>query len=220
MFNQERSYIVPTVFSPNDLGMFSIYPPEDDRYFGSYWDTCREQFAKKFLEHSFGFFLSTNENTIAVPVFISSCENLLQLNKKTIFFETDMKNVIFLRPSQFWMDCYMKRSLFTLLCRIGIFYKNKNFENQLFGEVEDVKIEKISDCYKFARNTKPAIMRFFGGYNQYIGFGPDRDDIFPEKHGWVQEFQNKNHDYIKKVLVNGLDKKKILKYYGNNIFFS
>ena len=125
MFNQERSYIVPTVFSPNDLGMFSIYPPEDDRYFGSYWDTCREQFAKKFLEHSFGFFLSTNENTIAVPVFISSCENLLQLNKKTIFFETDMKNVIFLRPSQFWMDCYMKRSLFTLLCRIGIFYKNK-----------------------------------------------------------------------------------------------
>jgi len=218
MFNKSRSYIVPSVFAPSDLGVFSIYPRDDDNYFGSYWDTCREQFAKKFLENSFGFFISVDAKKDNILHFISKCEDVLNITQKSSFFETDMDNVIFIIPSKFWMPCYMRRSLFTLLCRNGIFYQKEKFENFLFGEVANFKIDKVDNCLEFARKTKPAIMRFFAGHNNYVGVGPNKDEIFPEKHGWVVEFQNKNKDYIKKVLVTGNQRCDNMRFFGSSIF--
>jgi hypothetical protein len=218
MFNKSRSYLVPTVFAPSDVGVFSIYPRDDDSYFGSYWDTCREQFAKKFLEDSYGFFISVDDNKQGLVDFIEQCEKLLSLKSKSVFYETDMKNVIFIIPSEFWMPCYMKRSLLTLLCRNGIFYDGSNFERFLFGEVENFKKEKIDNCLQFARKTKLAMMRFFAGYNSYVGLGPNMEEIFPEKHGWVVEFTNKTADYIKKVLICRESHAYSVRLFGRSIF--
>lgn len=219
VFNKKKSYLVPTVFSPSDVGTYAIYPPDDELYFSSYWDTCREQFAKKFVSTSLGFFLSieSEEHYESVGNFISICEQILEIKNKSTFHNTDMKNVIFICPSFFWKCCYMRRSLFTLLCRQGMFYnKQSKFENHLVGDVTEGKYEKINHSYTFARNTRPAIIRFFAGYNEYVGDGPKKQDIFPEKHGWVQEFQNKNLNYIKEVLINDNSDLKYF-YYGSSL---
>lgn len=218
MFDKNKSYLVPTIFAPSDVGVFSIYPRDDDKYFGSYWDTCREQFAKKFLEDSFGFFISIDDSKHNLVEFIDLCERLLCLENKSKFFETDMKNVIFIIPSKFWMPCYMRRSLFTLLCRNGIVYDGSNFEKFLFGEVDNCKKEKIDNCLQFARKTKLAIMRFFAGYNFYVGMGPNREEIFPEKHGWVVEFTNRSVDYVKKVLICQKDAGNNPRFFGRSVF--
>lgn len=218
MFSDEKSYIVPTVFAPSDCGVFSIYPDDSEPYFSSYWDTCREQFAKKFNKDSLGFFLSVQENVSQTCKFIQACEDLLRIHRRSKFFYTDMKNVIFIRPAEFWKSCYIRRSLLTLLCRNGIFY-NDNLEKTLFGEVPNVKMDKIDSCYKFARETKFAIMRFFAGYNYYIGHGPLKNDLFPEKHGWAVEFTNKSKNYVKNVLIKK-ESTAFLSFYGSNVFFN
>lgn len=205
LFDANKSFIVPTVFAPSDLGVYAIYPPDEESYFSSYWDTCREQFAKKFVTSSLGFFLSVDNeyHYNSVPEFILRCENILELSKKSEFFHTDMKNVIFISPADFWKSCFIRRSLYSLLCRQGIYYSNKDrFDNFLFGCVSNSSKDKINNAYSFARKTKLALVRFFAGYNKYVGDGPFEGQIFPEKHGWVEEFQEKQIQYIKKVLIN------------------
>lgn len=219
LFDTKKSFLVPTVFAPSDVGIYAIYPPDDESYFSSYWDTCREQFAKKFVSTSLGFFLSVEPDYHyeSVAKFINICEMLLEIKTKSKFYKTDMKNVIFINPSFFWKRCYMRRSLFSLLCRQGMFFeKESKFENYLYGDVPDVNVEKISHSYSFARKTKSAILRFFAGYHEYVGKGPENYYVFPEKHGWVHEFQDKKLSYIKEVLVNESSDLRYF-YFGSNL---
>jgi hypothetical protein len=221
IFDLNKSYIVPTVFSPSDVGMYAIYPSDDQDYFTSHFDTCREQFAKKFGIQSHGFFLSAEMNNLdSVPRFIRMCEDLLELDETSLYYLTDMKYIVFIRPAPFWKSCYMRRSLFTLLCRIGMyFFDEKKFENHLFGNCTETKKEKVNSSYAFARKTEKAIIRFFGGHNNYIGAGPDMDLYFPEKHGWVIEFQEKNDEYVKRVLVKNYKDRQCV-FFGRNLFLT
>jgi hypothetical protein len=220
-FDLNKSYIVPTVFAPSDVGMFAIYPPDNEDYFTSHFDTCREQFAKKFDVASHGFFLSMEMNNLdSVPRFIRMCEGLLELDEITSYYLTDMQYIIFIRPASFWKSCYMRRSLFTLLCRLGMyFFDDKKFENHLFGKCEQTKKEKVNNSYAFAAKTEKAITRFFGGHHSYIGDGPDMDHSFPEKHGWVIEFAGKKDEYIKKVLVKNYEEGQPV-FFGRNLFLT
>ncbi len=221
LFNNKISYRLTTVFAPSDVGLYSAYP-ESELCFHSYWDTCREQFHKKFRKNCFGFFLSVKEEHLdAVPKFIFMCENLLELNSKTKFFKTEYKNVIFIKPAAFWKSCYMHRSLFTLLCRQGIFnFIGAKFEDILFGNIDDQNNNKVDATYEFARMTKQAYLRFFCGFTKYVGAGPNYNEYFPEKHGWVEEFKNKGADYIKTVLVSDKNYNLKVKFYGNSILLS
>jgi len=219
-FNTNRSYRLTTVFAATDVGIYSVHPAED-AVFHSYWDTCREQFAKKFNKKSTGFYFTVVKNKIYnVPNFLEICENLLELKTKTKFFLTEEENVLFIEPAFFWKKCYMRRSLLTLLCRLGLlFEKNEEFENYLFGFVDDGDKEKINSSYLFARQTKNAIMRFFCGNTCYVGAGPDFEQYFPEKHGWVEEFKNKNLKYIKNVLIS--EKKNMhVDFYTSGVLLS
>jgi hypothetical protein len=218
LFDSKISYRLTTVFAPSDMGLYAVYP-DSDLCFHSYWDTCREQFSKKFKKDCFGFFFSVKENhEEAVPNFIGKCENLLELNYKSKFFKTEYKNAIFIRPSAFWKSCYMRRSLFTLLCRQGIFsFIGARFEDILFGNVDDQNNNKIDASFDFARKTKNAYCRFFSGYTTYVGAGPDFNEYFPEKHGWVQEFKEKDSSYIKNVLVADKNCNLKINFFGNSI---
>lgn len=220
-FEDDIEFRVTTVFAPSDLGTFAIFPNEDC-YFNSYWDTCREQFAKKFLKKSYGFFLSVNPDVIwSSPRFIQDCEKVLQLRNKSRFYRTDMKNVVFIIPSKFWMRCYMRRSLYTILCRLGLMYHlGPRFEDLLLGNIDETKREKLDATLIFARNTENAILRFFAGFCSYIGSGPNYDEYFPEKHGWVAEFDGKGREFVKSVLVNKKIEKFKLNYFDRSIFLS
>ncbi len=220
-FQENLQFRVTTVFAPSTVGIYAIYPDEGT-YFNSYWDTCREQFAKKFRRDALGFFISVEADAKdSIPKFISKCEQLLELRKFSKFYLTDMKQVIFIEPCAFWRNCYMKRSLFSLLCRLGIYYHlGAKFEDYLFGNLDNTKQEKIDNAYEFARRTKLAIARFFAGYTKYRGAGPNLHEYFPEKHGWTAEFSDKDVQYIKNVLVNPKYHFHGAYFFEKNIFLS
>ena len=221
LFDGKVSYRLTTVFAPSDMGMYAAYP-DSDLCFHSYWDTCREQFSKKFKKSCFGFFLSVEKDHLdAVPQFILKCENLLELTSKTKFYKTECKNAIFLKPSPFWKQCYMRRSLFTILCRQGIFnFIGAKFEDLLFGNLDDQNNNKVDASYEFARKTKAAYLRFFSGYTKYVGCGPNYNEYFPEKHGWVEEFKDKSSEYIKNVLISDKNAHLKIKFFGSSVLLS
>jgi hypothetical protein len=220
LIESSTCYRLTSVFAPSDVGMYSAFPNED-KFFHSYWDTCREQFAKKFLRDSYGFFLSIDkENLDSAPAFIRFCEKILSLKHPSKFYLCDVPNVIFVKPAFFWKKCYMRRSLYSLICRLGIYsHKGDSFENYLLGHVDETKNNKIDLAYEFARKTQGAILRFFGGFNRYVGEGPNFYEYFPEKHGWVEEFKAKPIDYVKSVLIND-DDHSSCNLFDNSLFLS
>lgn len=220
LIESNTCYRLTSVFAPSDVGMYSAFPNEE-KFFHSYWDTCREQFAKKFLFDSYGFFLSIDkEHLESVPTFIRFCENILSVKKPSKFYLCDVPNAIFIKPAPFWKKCYMRRSLYSLICRLGIYcHKGDSFENYLLGHVDETKNNKIDLAYEFARKTQGAVLRFFGGFNQYIGEGPNFYEYFPEKHGWVEEFKSKPTDYVKSVLIND-DDNSSLNLFDSSLFLS
>lgn len=217
----DMCYRVTTVFAASDVGSYSVFP-EEEKFFHSYWDTCREQLAKKFTTNSLGFFLSVEKtNVTSVPKFIHFCEKVLHQRKFSRFYSTDLENVIFVKPSNFWKKCYMKRSLFSLLCRIGIYsHTGDHYENYLFGQVDETRKDKIDMSYKYARQTNAALTRFFGGYTNYVGEGPNFSEYFPEKHGWVEEFKNKSADYIKSVLLSDINNKLPANFFDKSLLLA
>lgn len=214
-------YRVTTVFAASDVGSYSVFP-EEEKFFHSYWDTCREQLAKKFTSKSIGFFLSVEKSDLtSVPKFIHFCEKVLNQKSFSKFYLTDLENVIFVKPAFFWKKCYMKRSLFSLLCRMGIYsHTGDHFENYLFGQVDETKKDKIDMAYKYARQTSAALTRFFGGYTSYVGEGPNFLEYFPEKHGWVEEFKNRSPDYIKAVLLSDLSNRFAANFFDKSLLLA
>jgi hypothetical protein len=168
-----------------------------------YWDKCREQFAKKFTETSDGFFYSLLESDIfTVLHFIRDTEKFLNLPSFTEFYRTNRENVAFIKVHDFWKPCYMRRSLFTLICRLGLKYDYVNWEETLYGEIGKTGFTELDANYEMAKKTNKAIMRFFFGFTKYIGnLSHMSKEYFPEKHGWVAEFTDKSVDYIKSVLI-------------------
>jgi hypothetical protein len=74
------------------------------------------------------------------------------------------------------------------------------------------KIKNINNGF-----VKPILLRFFLGFTKYVGdLNHLQRDHFPEKHGWVLEFSDKNNDYIKNVLV--LENAKQCPLLGRYIF--
>ena len=98
-----------------DPGQFSLDGPELD------WDFCRENFSIKFQKESNGLYFSCDQKQAqAVSSFIEKTEDVLikaalQNLNKSLFFSTNLNFAIWIEPSRFWMNCSIRRSLFTLL---------------------------------------------------------------------------------------------------------
>lgn len=192
----------PTIYAPGSFGYFATTIESSNDMHNVYWDKCREQFAKKFTEDLKGFFYSTYDKYAdAVPNFIRQTENFLNLSDYTKFYRSSRENVIYMVVAPFWKNCYMKRSLFTLICRLGLCYDG-NWEDTLLGVRNRTHNQEIDANYDMARKTNKAIIRFFLGFTKYVGcLDHLQKEYFPEKHGWVTEFANKSNDYIKQLLV-------------------
>ena len=218
LFENYKPIQVPTLYTVGGAGHYAV-PPENDLDTNAfYWDKCREQFAKKFKNTTKGIFYSVSYEKInAVPHFIRDTEAFLDISEFTKYYRTNKDNVVYMQVSSFWKNCYMKRSLFTLLCRRGLEYNRKNWERFLLGEISDTGKLEIDSNYDMAKKTRNAILRFFLGFTKYVGdLNHLQRDHFPEKHGWVLESSDKNNDYIKNVLV--LENAKQCPLLGRYIF--
>ncbi len=182
------------------LGNFTIFKnqKENDTF---YWDGCREIFAKVFNEESLGFFYVSGEKyKDSIINFISKSEEILDIKQKTKFYNTNKKSILLIIPSEFWKSCFMRRSLFTLLCRVGFFHQ-RDWEETVFHSKYDKIDSRIDSNKEDMIDTKEAIKRFFIGYNKFIGINPIMPEFGPWKYGWVQEFYKKDLSEIKEKLI-------------------
>lgn len=216
----ENSEIVPcpTLYAPGNFGYFATLIDSSSSCESIYWDKCREQFAKKFTENLNGFFYSVYEpNKHGPAAFIKDTEHFLGIKDPSKFYLSNRENVIYIRVSEFWKKCYMRRSLFTLICRLGLIYEGKSWEANLFGFVQETKNSELDANYEMARKTNKALLRFFLGFTKYVGsLDHIQKEYFPEKHGWVMEFSGKSNDQIKQLLI--LDNTDKCPLNGNYIF--
>jgi len=166
------------------------------------WDHCREQFAAKFNDKTKGFFFSHKDcKTQELADFIIRFEQIAQSSRKNFRFKysqfspTSSVNITYIQPSKFWLDCYFKRSLFTILCRCAINYEatTRKFEDVLFDS-------RVKDS-AYLVETKPAVLRFMFGFTKYVGISPVLGESTVIKHGWVEEFQKLDIQAIRKRLV-------------------
>lgn len=159
------------------------------------WDYCREQFACKFTEKTEGFFFSHPHGKIYdVGEFLTKFEFIVGINQTTIFCESGKTNITWIEPANFWKNCFMKRSLLTLLLRCGMNYdvSKDNFDDALFGSYKECD---------YIKETKLAVIRFMFGFTQFTGrvFFDTTGTLI--KHGWREEFSKLDNLMVKKKLV-------------------
>lgn len=170
------------------------------------WQHCRETFGDQFTENTPSlYFCHGADQSEAVASFISKVEDVLHISameireerhplffsncEPTVFAKTNRNNIIWVKPSKFWMSVAMRRSLFTVLLRCGRQYNPKadNFQEALYSD-------------NYIVNTKDAVKRFLFGFTDFItdevAFGNGRRT----NKGWVNCFQNKSVDEIRKQL--------------------
>lgn len=203
LFVKDEIKQVPTLYAPGYVGQFASHPENKRDTSCFYWEKCREQFAKKFQANTRGFFYSVDyANLYKTPDFIRQTERILNIKNNSVFYKTNRRNAVYIKVSDFWKVCYIRRSLFTLVCRLGLVFDHKNWDKFMFGEAEHTGRSEIDDNYNMARQTNKALLRFFFGYTKYTGdLSNSRKEFMPEKHGWVAEFSGKPLSYIKSVLV-------------------
>jgi len=169
--------------APPQIGSFAVDEPTVN------WYKCREQYANKFSTDCTGMFFSHergHEHSERVAYFMSVVEEILDLKERSKYAKCTKNFAMWICPAPFWLDCEMKRSLYTILLRCGLEYDvdKNNFETALYS-------------VNYLNETKLAVMRFLFGFTKY---SPDSTTGYVK--GWWTEFKNKSEDQIKKQLVS------------------
>lgn len=161
-----------------------------------HWDHCREQFASKFSEITPGFYFSHPPGkSLDIGEFMARFESIVGLKLPSTFSETNRDTILWTEPSQFWLDCQMKRSLLTIVLRCGVNYlaDKDNFDDALFGEYK----ESI-----YVKETKSATLRFMFGFTKFTGnITSITSTSSVIKHGWREEFKPLDDSTIRRRLV-------------------
>jgi hypothetical protein len=93
-----------------------------------------------------------------VSAFIEQIEDKLGVVPKSVFGPTKRPAITWLRPSPWWMNSSLKRSLFTAFLRAGNNYNGRDFEEALWSN-------------SYLSDTRYAVNRFLAGYTKYQGRG-------------------------------------------------
>lgn len=171
----------------------TLYQPEKDNFSKdtSRWHYCRETFADKF-EHTIYYSEPAIGELNNIINFIKYCEEKLNLQEKSqtklVIFKIKNKNIeitgLEINLSPFWQICVCRKSLFTLLVRIG-----RNYTGS-FDEI--VPFSK----YLVNRSVELSVKRFLNGNTKILGTKCHGN------FGWVRKFTNMSNRKIKKLLVN------------------
>ena len=185
------------------VGQFSL---EEN---ASRWYFCREQFSENFLNNHVGLFFAHKKDEFQnICDFIHKTEDVLTnaalLNiEKSKFTRTNLNFILWVEPSKFWMQCSMKRSLFTLLLRSSLDYNCHNYEKCLFN------------C---SASTKLAIQRFMYGFTEFNDC--DERKFKGLGKGWTDHFRNKNNFYVCKNLKMPNYLKKMELNFGKEVLWN
>lgn len=167
------------------------------------WEGCRERFSimmgrSKFKSFYFCHNIEKGEN---VAKFLYKTEEILDLSEKTTYQKTSCNRILKIHMAEFWLNAYIKRSLFTLLVRLGNSYNisKDNYEETLFEP-------SPSPANGYA-NTLPAVKRFLYGFTKYNYPDPEYGtDHSLETKGWCQLFSRQD---AWKRLVKEKEKEKL-----------
>lgn len=183
----------------NNIDFKKIKSLSIDADFGSYaldvspliFENCRERFMSKFSKDGPNFFFKHNSKRgDQIIEFVRKTEEVLEVTNSTVFLKTNYDSIIWVKPSQFWRNCPMRRSLFTILLRVGDSYNKEedNYEEVLFN-------------HQYLKNTKEALFRFFLGFNKYIGPSIESTSIVWVR-GWKSIFENQDKEKVREMLVS------------------
>ena len=199
LFGEKKAISCYTNPSPRSFALFSTATLPDPT-----WYTCREQFATPFTNDKKEILFCHNANCDKkIVLFIRKVEEILNFslseeNEKVEpieFCKTTHPHVLYLKISNFWSSCEMRRQLLTILLRCGqnynsttgVDYVENNFEQALWSEI-------------YASGTKNAVMRFLFGFTEYIN--DTKAFNMPNKIGWYNCWANKDAKKVVKQLVN------------------
>jgi hypothetical protein len=122
------------------------------------WYFCRDYFHQRFdswiLPQLQGFFyVCTKQNTID---FIEKLETHLNIKPRTTFVDADKNDVLYIKPSKFWLRQSMRMSFFTIALRssLSTASSDKNW------------LDVLLESYYFT-NNRYAAERFLEGYTFY-----------------------------------------------------
>lgn len=153
------------------------------------FELCRERFGRMWDRTTKGFYLRHHSGQgPGIAAFVLKTEEVLGKKRFSKFSETNWDTILWIEPCPFWRCCRMRRSLFTILVRCGMYYDPQadNYENALYHD-------------PYAMHTRKAVMRFLFGYTKYIG--PSLEGGTIETTGWKAIFHGKDENYIRSVLV-------------------
>lgn len=137
------------------------------RYAAGQWYNCREIWHYELKDVPLFFFSHLTGKTRAVAAFMQKVEDILDVTPRSHYGPTQRKTICWVEPSSWWTRLAMRRSLFTILLRVGQHYKTEedNFEQALFS-------------HHYTKNTRYAVERFMAGNTYYTG----------RKRGWYNQF--------------------------------
>jgi hypothetical protein len=179
------------VYGDPPIGHYALEPEPEKAL---QWDHCREQFAPKFLETTYGFFFShLTDKGNEIAAFLTKFERIVGVAHSS-FALTNRKTVLWIEPSSFWLCCPMRRSLLTILLRCALNYEAQrdNFDNALFGEYKESE---------YMRQTRSATLRFMFGFTRWTAKMPITMSSSVIKHGWKEEFHSLDDAMVRRRLV-------------------
>lgn len=165
-FNEAIS--VETLYQPK-AGCFCKPKIEyvDGRYKAGQWYYCRELFHSQLYNCDLFFFSHATYKGRSIAEFVQKVEQRLEIASPSQCGPTQRKMIMWIRPSRWWTVRAMRRSLFTILLRVGdkYSYRKDNFEDALYSD-------------RYSVSTRYAIERFLAGNTHYTG----------KRRGWYQQF--------------------------------
>lgn len=177
-----ETIFIETPYRP-DLGSFAKTKGLiEGRHKVDHWFYCRELFHNILVRIKLLFFSHGANKGPHVAAFMQEIENRLDVTPRSEYGPTQRKNIMWIKPSKWWLQYSMRRSLFTILLRAGIHYNatKKNFDEAVMNQ-------------KYLKSTPYAFERFMTGCTMYVG----------HKRGWYKQFfhLNPTKQEIDKLLV-------------------
>lgn len=171
---------IDTLYRPIPGSFAKLKNKADNRHEVGQWYYCRDIFHKYLHNLKLFFFSHSTSKGRSIIAFMQKIEKKLQLKDLSEYGLTQRKTIIWIKPSRWWTQKAMRRSLFTALLRTAenYSYSKDNFEEALFSHL-------------YTKGTRCAIERFLAGYTRYTG----------KKRGWYKQFCDLKSEEIDFLLV-------------------
>jgi hypothetical protein len=183
---------IPSFHTTPEVGWFAITPSVQ-------WYSCREEFAKFFLDNVQGFFYGIKPgNDENIASFLAQIEEIIDLPffgyEYSTFSKCDKPVCFYIKPSRFWMIDPIRRAFLTAAIRAGEAYDpdKNNFEEALLRD-------KCGNYTNYLGHTKDATFRFLFGYTKFASETPSVP-VSPSL-GWSNTFYSKSRDIVRQRLV-------------------